>query len=75
VTRLVDRAVALNLVSRQRPANDRRVVLLTLTKAGEALLKKIAPPLDELHRAQMGSLSQKELKTLIDLLTRLRNVE
>lgn len=74
VTRLVDRAVALKLVDRKRPENDRRVVLLTLTEAGKSLLDRIAPPLDALHRSQMKALTEKELKTLVDLLTRLRDV-
>ena len=72
VTRLVDRAVKLNLVTRNRPESDRRVVLLRLTKEGEAKLQTLATPLDKLHRAQMGALSPDELNTLVDLMTRLR---
>lgn len=75
VTRLVDRAVNLGLVTRNRPENDRRVVLLSLTPAGLELLDQIAGPLDVLHRKQMGALSEEELRTVIDLMTRLRAVE
>lgn len=75
VTRLVDRAVNLGLVTRHRPDNDRRVVLLSLTPAGRELLEKIARPLDAIHRQQMGTLSEDELRTVVDLMTRLRAVE
>lgn len=73
VTRLVDRAVKLKLVTRKRPESDRRVVLLRLAPQGEALLEELAPPLDKLHRSQMSGVTHAELKTLIDLLTRLRH--
>ncbi len=75
VTRLVDRAVNLGLVIRTRPENDRRVVLLSLTPKGQDLLDQLAPPLDVLHRQRMGTLSEEELRTVIDLMTRLRAVE
>ena len=75
VTRLVDRAVNLGLVSRKRPENDRRVVLLSLTPAGLERLDQVAGPLDALHRKQMGNLSEEELRTVIDLMTRLRAIE
>lgn len=72
VTRLVDRAVKLGLVTRKRPENDRRVVLLRLTKKGYALLERLNDPLATLHGEQLGCLSKRELKALVDLLARLR---
>ena len=44
VTRLVDRAVKLNLVMRNRPESDRRIVLLTLTKEGGYQSSSRLPP-------------------------------
>ncbi len=75
VTRLVDRAVCQELVVRNRPASDRRVVLLTLTPKGLALLDTMAEPLDTLHRQQMAALSEDELHNLIAILTKLRAVK
>lgn len=72
VTRLVDRAVEAGLVVRNRPETDRRVVLLTLTDQGRALLAALQAPLEQLHQRQMGVLSRAELDTLITLLARLR---
>lgn len=72
VTRLVDRAVEAGLVVRNRPETDRRVVLLTLTDQGHALLAALQAPLEQLHQRQMGVLSKAELETLIALLARLR---
>lgn len=75
VTRLVDRAVEAGLVERNRPESDRRVVLLTLTPKGTALLNEMQEPLLEAHHTQMKGLNQAELSTLIDLLARLRAVD
>ena len=73
VTRLVDRAVGLNLVTRRRPENDRRVVLLSLTERGRALLEELSGPLEAIHQEQMSRLSKEELQRLIELLGRLRD--
>jgi DNA-binding MarR family transcriptional regulator len=72
VTRLVDRAVEAGLVERNRPESDRRVVLLSLTPKGTALLNEMQEPLLQAHHAQMKGLNKTELRTLIDLLARLR---
>lgn len=73
VTRLVDRAVSLGLVTRTRPEDDRRVVLLGLTKRGHEMLEALQDPLIALHREQLGVLKRDELNQLIDLLARLRD--
>ena len=74
VTRLVDRAVDQGLVTRNRPESDRRVVLLRLTERGDTLLETLRQPLVDLHGEQLGRLPENDLKTLIDLLARLREV-
>jgi len=66
--RLVDRLEATNLVTRTRCQNDRRVVWVNLTRHGKAILKKLDQPLQDLHRAQIGHLSEEDLKKLSELL-------
>lgn len=73
VTRLVDRLEALGLVERRRCGEDRRVVHVTITREGRALLATLDEPVLGLHREQMGHLSRTELRTLIALLDRARN--
>lgn len=75
VTRLVDRAVEAGLVERNRPESDRRVVLLTLTPKGIALLNDMQEPMLQAHHAQMKGLNKDELAVLVDLLARLRASE
>lgn len=71
--RLVDRLVSLGFAEKERCQNDRRVMWVTLTKKGSALLKRIDDPLDELHRDQLKHLSREQLKQLSDLLWLARN--
>ncbi len=72
VTRLLDRMEASGLVERTRSATDRRVVATQLTSAGRKLVDDITDAMNDLHRRQLGHLSQKQLATLIDLLTQAR---
>ncbi|MEW4452020.1 MarR family transcriptional regulator [Bremerella sp. JC817] len=71
--RLVDRLVTLGFAEKNRCENDRRVVWVTLTRKGKALLKKIDAPLDQLHQDQLKHLTRDQLKTLSDLLFLARN--
>lgn len=66
--RLVERLEVAELVTKTRCQNDRRVVWVNLTKQGKAILKKLDQPLGDLHRAQLGHMSEKELRQLSDLL-------
>ena len=68
ITRLVDRLEERGLVARQRLADNRRVVQVGITEAGLALLKELDQPVRECHRKQLGHLSDRELKSLVDLL-------
>lgn len=49
VASLIDRAASRGLVRRQRSADDRRCVIVTLTPRGEAILSQMA----ELHRREV----------------------
>lgn len=72
VTRLVDRLVEAGLAERCRIEEDRRVVMVKITKAGLDLLARFDKPLRELHEQQLGHLSRKELEQLNQLLVKAR---
>lgn len=72
ITRLVDRMEHAGLVDRRRTKEDRRVVLVSITKAGLDLLARIDKPLTELIRGQLGHLSRSELGALNRLLVKAR---
>ena len=73
ISRLVERLVASELISRERCDQDGRVVWLSLTKKGKALLKKLAQPIIEMHASQFSSLTKKELEALNKLLFKARS--
>ena len=72
ITRMLDRLEARELITRERQTDDRRVVLAYITKAGLGLLAELDRPVDELHTAQLGHLSEKELDSLLKLLSKAR---
>jgi DNA-binding MarR family transcriptional regulator len=72
VPRLLERLMAAGLVQRKRCASDRRVTRCTLTAAGAALLEKVVPEMDALHREQFAMLSEAEQAELVRLLHRVR---
>jgi DNA-binding MarR family transcriptional regulator len=74
ITGLIDRLEEQALVKRDRCGEDRRVVNIVLTEKGNALLEKLDAPVLELHRELLGHLTRRELKTLIDLLEKARNM-
>ncbi len=72
VTRLLDRLEARGLISRERPAHNRRQVITRVTAAGLRLLGQLDAPVAESHRRLAGHLGEKQLKTLNRLLEALR---
>ncbi len=72
VTRLVDRLVKQGLARREGHPDDRRVVIVEITRPGLDLLSKLDAPLLALHDRQLGHLSRAELKELSRLLTKAR---
>lgn len=68
ITRMIDKLVALGLVARTRPQDDRRLVHVAITESGLRRLEEIRGPLSECHRAQLGHLSRHDLDELIRLL-------
>lgn len=73
VTRLLDRMEAAGLVSRVRSTEDRRLVNTTLTKVGRDLVGDLDAEVARVHQAQLGHLTDAELRSLIDLLDRARS--
>lgn len=72
VTRLMDRLVEMGMVTRTRDTNDRRCVIARITRRGLDVLEKIEEPLMEIHRRQLGHMTEEELQTLVALLTKAR---
>ena len=73
MTRLLDRMEEAGLVTRTREREDRRMVLTRITERGLELLDVLDAPMAENHTAQLGHLTSEELRSLIDLLTAVRN--
>jgi DNA-binding MarR family transcriptional regulator len=72
VTRLLDKLVERGLIDRERPAHNRRHVEVGITPAGLALLADLADEVRACHMRQLGHLSADELRTLTELLRKVR---
>ena len=73
-TRLLDRLEKMGFVARARGTEDRRVVTSTITPRGLAMLEKVAGPLKELERGEVGTISDARLRMLISILDEVRRV-
>lgn len=72
ITRLVDRLEVAGLVSRKRCGEDRRIVHISITRAGLATLAASDEPVRAIGRRRLGRLSKTELADLVGKLDRLR---
>lgn len=72
MTRMLDRMEEAGLVERIRDQDDRRHVATHITAAGKKILRDLEGIVSEQHRKSLGHMSEKELKTLSELLTRAR---
>jgi DNA-binding MarR family transcriptional regulator len=68
ITRLLDKLEERGLIARERPADNRRMVLIGLTDAGRALLAELDEPVRQCHSRQLGHLSRDQLRELVALL-------
>lgn len=75
ISRLIERMAKAELVMRNRSEEDRRVVWVCLAPKGKVVLKRLAAPVDQLHRSQFQTLSRQELATLNSLLFRARQID
>ena len=71
-SRLLDRMEAAGLIRRERDTADRRFVTTRITGEGLRIAAELDRPIEELHRRRLGILDAGELRTLVDLLARLR---
>jgi DNA-binding MarR family transcriptional regulator len=72
VTGLIDRLAREGLVDRTPSPEDRRVQMVSLTPAGSTFFEKIAEDHRDCVGSMMSDLSADEMKTLYDLLARLK---
>src|SRR5437868_835137 len=68
ITGLVDRLEGMNVVTRERSTEDRRVIFVAITPKGLDVLTKLDDPVSEMHERLVGHLSRTELTELIRLL-------
>lgn len=73
MTRMLDRMEEAGLVERVRDADDRRHVATHITAAGKKILRDLEPVVVERQKKLLGHMTEKELKTLTDLLTKARS--
>ena len=72
ITRLLDRLEAAKQVSRERGREDRRRVLVSITRAGLATLARADAPVNSIEGARASRLARKDLEQLVALLDRMR---
>lgn len=68
ITRLLDRLIARNLVTRERDDKDRRVIVARITEAGLKLLAELDEPVLKVSRERLGHLGVDLLEQLNALL-------
>ena len=72
ITRLLDRLESSGLISREREAKDRRIIIARITDDGLRLLSELDKPVAACHRRQLGHLGEKRLAALSKLLEAVR---
>ncbi len=68
ITRLLDKLEERKLITRTRPPENRRSVLVGLAEPGLKLIDEIAAPLRACHAGQLGHMPAADLEKLIVLL-------
>jgi DNA-binding MarR family transcriptional regulator len=72
MTRMLDRLEERSLVHRERRPENRRVVEVGITPAGLKLLAQLSDAVQDCHKRQLGHLSARDLKQLVELLQSVR---
>lgn len=75
ITRLLDRLETRGLISRERPAENRRIVIATITETGLNLLADLDRPVADCNKRLSAGLGKAELKTLVSMLEAIRETE
>jgi DNA-binding MarR family transcriptional regulator len=73
VTRLLDRMEEMNLIARERAGTDRRYVTTRISRPGLDLLARLDSEVAIIHQRQLGHVSKRALRTLVDVLTAIRH--
>jgi len=73
ITRLLDRLETRGLISRERPANNRRTVIARIADEGLRVLADLDEPVSQSNFRIAGHLGKERLETLNTLLEDLRN--
>lgn len=73
VSRLIDKLVAKNLVTRKECSENRRRVDIAITEDGLELLKSVEPSMQKIFSKISSNLTKDEAKTVGDLLDILRD--
>jgi DNA-binding MarR family transcriptional regulator len=68
ITRLLDKLEERKLIERERPPDNRRMVLVGLTPGGLGLLADLDKQVRACHARQLGHLAPEQLRALIALL-------
>ena len=68
---VIERLQAKGLIERAASAEDKRVKLLTITKAGAALLRDVVPSVERAQARMLQPLKAADRKTLMTLLSQL----
>ena len=68
ISRNVDRLVKMGLVQRRRSRTDRRVVRLTLTEEGVAVMPRIMEQLQEVNSILLRGVTQEEMQGFLSML-------
>lgn len=72
VTRLLDRMEETGWITRTRSTEDRRQVSTELTKRGRELVDSLDGPVAAEHQRRLGHMTKTQLRTLIELLSVVR---
>ncbi len=72
ITGLIDRLELAGMVCRQRCTEDRRVIYVAITDRAMKLLSRLDGPVHDLQQQLFAHLNPRELKTLIQLLEKVR---
>jgi DNA-binding MarR family transcriptional regulator len=72
MTRLLDKLEEQGFVVRERCTENRRVVFVSITSGGEAVVDRLAADVQRCGKDQLGHLGRNTLRTLIDILRQAR---
>jgi DNA-binding MarR family transcriptional regulator len=73
ITRLICTLESAGYVKREQWPGDRRQVLCQITPAGLRVLERLDAPMDQLDDATIGTLTQEQVESLLEILSEIRS--